>query len=383
MSGREGLLLNGEQDQVPLGEIVQLSQIRGDRNRVTTALKDSILQEGLLYPPIVASVTPALLEEYIGFTNRTWGGEANFDDFADRLRLDGNYYLMVAGHTRCAAVEELINEGALPANIEMPVKVVKMGSVMDIVSVQRADNLHSATPKEREAMAIVELYVWGLESGSWSNKKEFLNSQSSQNINITRGTLRDALHYANLPSRIRNFILGGAIKYSVGVEMGAGVPIMLDFFAYKMGFSGFDDLSINEESKRQIWLATEVYLDRLCIEIVSGNRNTGKNRSILESRDLIKNELKRMKGVMVPVSDEPLFTLQEPPSQLLAGEIRKLRQTLNDMTARHASGLLSDMIKGQEGLLGSDEVDSLLKKLKSAENDEYQSLGGIALSASI
>lgn len=56
MSGREGLLLNGEQDQVPLGEIVQLSQIRGDRNRVTTSLKDSILQEGLLYPPIVASL---------------------------------------------------------------------------------------------------------------------------------------------------------------------------------------------------------------------------------------------------------------------------------------------------------------------------------------
>lgn len=50
MSGREGLLLNGEQDQVPLGEIVQLSQIRGDRNKVTTALKDSILQEGLLLP---------------------------------------------------------------------------------------------------------------------------------------------------------------------------------------------------------------------------------------------------------------------------------------------------------------------------------------------
>ena len=139
MSGREGLLLNGEQDQVPLGKIVQLSQIRGDRNRVTTALKYSILQEGLLYPPIVASVSPALLKEYISFTNRTWGGDADFDDFADRLRPDGNYYLMVAGHTRCAAVEELINEGALPANIEMPVKVVKMGSVMDIVSVQRAE----------------------------------------------------------------------------------------------------------------------------------------------------------------------------------------------------------------------------------------------------
>lgn len=383
MSGREGLLLNGEQDQVPLCKIVQLSQIRGDRNKVTTALKDSILQEGLLYPPIVASVSPVLLKEYIDFTNRTWGGEANFDDFADRLRLDGNYYLMVAGHTRCAAVEELINEGVLPANIEMPVKVVKMGSVVDIVSVQRADNLHSAPPKEREAMAIVELYVWGLENGSWSNKKEFLNSQSSQNINITRGTLRDALHYANLPSRIRNFILGGAIKYSVGVEMGAGVPIMLDFFTYKMGFSGFDDSAINEESKRQIWLATEVCLDRLCIEIVSGNRNTGKNRSILESRDLIKNKLKRMKGVMVPVSDEPLFTLQEPPSQIIDSEIRNLRQALNDMTVRHASGLLSDIIKGQEGLLGSDEVDSLLDKLKSVEDDGYRDLGGIALSASI
>ena len=165
--------------------------------------------------------------------------------------------------------------------------------------------------------------------------------------------------------------------------MGAGVPIMLDFFAYKMGFSGFDDSAINEESKRQIELATEVFLDRLCIEIVSGNRSTGKNRSILESRDLIKNELKRMKGVMVPVSDEPLFTLQEPPSQIIDGEIRNLRQALNDMTVRHASGLLSDMIKGQEGLLGSDEVDSLLDKLKSVENDEYRRLGEIALSASI
>jgi len=90
-----------------------------------------------------------------------------------------------------------------------------------------------------------------------------------------------------------------------------------------------------------------------------------------------------MKGVMVPVSDEPLFTLQEPPSQIIDDEIRNLRRALNDMTVRHASGLLSDMIKGQEGLLGSDEVDSLLKKLKSAENDGYQRLGGIALSASI
>ena len=90
-----------------------------------------------------------------------------------------------------------------------------------------------------------------------------------------------------------------------------------------------------------------------------------------------------MKGVMVPVSDEPLFTLQEPPSQIIDGEIRNLRQALNDMAARHASGLLSDIIKSQEGLLGSNEVDSLLEKLKSAENDEYQSLGGIALSASI
>lgn len=130
-------------------------------------------------------------------------------------------------------------------------------------------------------------------------------------------------------------------------------------------------------------MATEVCLDRLCIEIVSGNRSTGKNRSILESRVLIRNELERMKGVMVPVSDEPLFTLQEPPSQIIDGEIRNLRQALNDMAARHASGLLSDIIKSQEGLLGSNEVDSLLEKLKSAENDEYQSLGGIALSASI
>ena len=103
----------------------------------------------------------------------------------------------------------------------------------------------------------------------------------------------------------------------------------------------------------------------------------------MESRVLIRNELERMKGVMVPVSDEPLFTLQEPPSQIIDGEIRNLRRALNDMTVRHASGLLSDMIKGQEGLLGSDEVDSLLEKLKSAENYEYQSLGGIALSASI
>ena len=53
------------------------------------------------------------------------------------------------------------------------------------------------------------------------------------------------------------------------------------------------------------------------------------------------------------------------------------------MTVRHASGLLSYIIKGQGGLLGSAEVDSLLEKLKSAENYEHQSLGGIALSASI
>ena len=53
------------------------------------------------------------------------------------------------------------------------------------------------------------------------------------------------------------------------------------------------------------------------------------------------------------------------------------------MTVRHASGLLSDIIKSQEGLLGSDEVDSLLDKLKSVEDDGYRDLGGIALSASI
>lgn len=64
-------------------------------------------------------------------------------------------------------------------------------------------------------------------------------------------------------------------------------------------------------------------------------------------------------------------------------KIRNLRQALNDMVTRHVSGLLLDIIKDQEGLLGSAEVDSLLEKLKSTENDKYQSLGGIALSASI
>lgn len=41
------------------------------------------------------------------------------------------------------------------------------------------------------------------------------------------------------------------------------------------------------------------------------------------------------------------------------------------------------LLRVKGGLLGSAEVDSLLEKLKSAENYEYQSLGGIALSASI
>lgn len=225
---------HGYYEQIALSsdQFVKMGQVRGEKNKVADELKANILQTGLLNPIDVARLAKPMMEEYVQFVNKVWKSPVSIDDLADYCQVDANYYLIVAGHSRHQAISELEAEGTL-APRPILAKVHPIDSIDDILAIQIGENVHSQPPKERRAMAIVESYFWGLSIGRWNNQGEFLDSRADSDVSQTY--LSEALHFTSLPSNFRDFVLNGHMAYSVGVELGKTVPVLLKSYEHNAG----------------------------------------------------------------------------------------------------------------------------------------------------
>ena len=233
---REVILGARKTEIVPVDILIMLAQSRDSTNSALPDLESSIEgSTGLLNQIDVAKLSEEHFIEYLIFVNKTWGTELQLSDYSE-LSVEGTYYLVVAGHSRTQAVKNIAKRN--PNDLyKMEVKIHDIHTPEDIIQIQLDENIHTNVKEEREAMAIVEAYMWGLERGHFTTKEEFIRQQNGK---IKRGKLKRALSFAGLPHEFREFVLAGHVPFSVSLELGDAMDDLREFEMMKLGFSQED-----------------------------------------------------------------------------------------------------------------------------------------------
>ncbi len=256
---------------VALGNLIMLSQTRNEPNPESQNLGDSIERNGLINQLDVARMPQEALEEYIAFVNRIWGSNHEISHLP--VAADGYYYLVIAGHSRTLSIiENETNRAkrALEAGYEtspeeavVHCKISEAPTPNRIIALQLEENIHHQVAKERQAMCIVETYLYGIETGEWSNQTEFIKEADGR---FSAELLRNALHFSRLPESVRDQVMCGALRYSTAVALAKTYPehVRYCLFEYFEGRS-LDELS-DEESDR-LALFSEQWLGREIAEI--------------------------------------------------------------------------------------------------------------------
>ena len=221
-------------------EIVKLSQVRGEQNIVKRELKEDVRANGLLNPIDVGVVSEELLAEYIEFVHGTWGEGASVSDFAYLRDEDGAYTLLIAGHSRHQSIEDIEEEEFLETGemvrYPIPVKIHTIESVWDIIRIQLGENIHSQPPKERQAIALVEAFEYGVKNEQWTTIDEFLQKENHEDV--THNFMIQALKFRKLPPDIRSLVLSGPVHYTAGVEMAQTAEPIRQYYMAKLGIVG-------------------------------------------------------------------------------------------------------------------------------------------------
>lgn len=355
--------------RLPARQFVKMSQVRGERNRVSLELRETILKTGLLNPIDAALLTPQALTEYIEFTNQTWSAATTLDDFEDKLLPDGTYCLVIAGHSRHQAIEDLETDGRLD---ERPIlaKVHEVVGVWDILEIQLAENIHSQPPKERQAIAIVEAYNYGLAQGRWSTPEEFIGNGAGEGATITG--LQRALHFARLPGDLRSFVLSGVIPYTAGVELGATVDTARRYAAAQSGFFDERDPAIDTVQLEQVVReALVIQINKMTQKKLN---STAAEKMILAWRKQMHESIRKMRG-----DDEPELELElvSAVAQLDALHRRQRREIGIQLSeiARLPASAVETLIRLQSSVLGEDEIAEYLKLLEDANKATIRRMG--------
>jgi hypothetical protein len=242
---------------VPLGTLIRVSQQRGIYNPAFESIKESIDGDDVINPPDVAYLKRDSLDAYLKFINKVWGDEHDIDQF--KPDEDGYYHLVIAGHTRVEAMIELEDERLLLATEEgfdisnFPVpkihsKIYRDLEPEEILALQMGENLHEKPSQERTALAMVETFYYGLETGKWSTKTEFLEANKGK---FSRESLNKALLFADLSEEIRGFVFAGVIAYGPVVELARTVSSHRSYILKKY-FGERDYYDLSEDERAQV-----------------------------------------------------------------------------------------------------------------------------------
>jgi hypothetical protein len=212
--------------ELPLDCIVTFDQVREDADSGDMAsLVESIEKGDLINQIDVARMDRDALQEYAAFVNKLWGAHQNVDDCP--VGPDGKYYLCIAGHRRTKGLRIIAAKNPDTINL-VDCKVHDTPTPLEIMSLQLNENIYHEPSKERQAMAIVETYFFGLEKGLWRDQREFLKKNKD---NFSHNALINALHFAKLPPQIREFVTINDTPYEVAVEMGKAVDPLRIYFS--------------------------------------------------------------------------------------------------------------------------------------------------------
>jgi len=353
------------------GRFVKMSQVRGEINPSNEDLKASIERTGLLNPIDVAHMSEAALIEYIDFVNQVWGSSTSIEDFVDQREPDGTYYLIIAGHSRHQAIEQLEQEGRIDEWL-IEAKVHEITSPEDIIQIQLDENIHTQPPRERRAVALVEAYKWGVVTGKWSTQKEFLETRGD----IGQSALYEALAFENLPPDVRNFVLGGKMSYAAGIELGKAAEDLREHIRFQA------KIVDEEETAEQ----TELINTRLLIKLVIETNNIiNKKMNSTAAEKRIRAWRKTMRHEMAIASDETgddntlfgdleLFTSK----QILDQDLKKDRDELAQFVRKYGTtpgSWAMDMIALNTPLVAPETVEQALFDFEDSIKKGAQLIG--------
>lgn len=223
--------------EIDINKLVVLPQVRKEKNEKIDELVESIKQKGLINPIDIAIMDLEHFKSHIAFINGLWETNVDFETYPS---INGLYYVIIAGHTRYQAICQIDKEQN--SNSKIYAKVHNAKTSEEILSLQLDENIHTAPRIEERAIAIIECYYLGLQTGKWSTKKDFIKENESK---FSRDVLNDALAFSNLPARIQEYILNKNIYYQVGVELGKIDTLINDYEKKQLG-KNYTEEELNE-----------------------------------------------------------------------------------------------------------------------------------------
>jgi hypothetical protein len=357
-------------------EIVKLSQVRAEQNIVKGELVADIDRNGLINPIDVGVVSEELLIAYLKFVKDTWGASAEISDFEGLRQADSTYSLLLAGHSRHQAIEDLEDRYFLETGVmerhPIPVKIHEIDSIWDIIRIQLGENIHSQPPKERQAIALVEAF----EFGNWASIEEFIEDQAKD---VTKGFMEKAIRFRELPPEIRSYVLSGPVPYYAGVELAVTVEPLKKYYAAKTGTTA-EDLSKDSQS---IDMLVRQEFTILCNRIVEGRMNSTAAQAFVKGRRKYWNDAT---AVMINApSNENTLTFDLIPEGLDRYIKEKSSEIARQLDAirRLKHGDIQTLTKLAEGTVSHDKIIAQLEREtadaeSAAENGRKVLLGAKA-----
>jgi hypothetical protein len=248
-------------EQIPLGHIVILDQIRDRPNPRQRDLEES-MRERLINPPNVARYTEReRFEASVHHFNGVWGTNYQVDELPRRR--DGSWTELMAGFSRTlgmiASEQErerlsLPNpEGRTWRDASSLFQIHTNPTPGEIVQIQVAENIHSNVAEEREMVSIVYTYLLGLKEGFWSSESEFLREHKT----IPRDRLDNAILLTKLPESIRRHVIVESIDITTAVQIALSLPLLVNKYFVEIFGPSADPESVGKEGLATVMTLTE------------------------------------------------------------------------------------------------------------------------------
>jgi hypothetical protein len=203
---------------VPICLVNVALQVRETANSSQEELTASIDALGFLQEPVMAVIGAEFFKEYLGITNKLWGGDQKIEDKVEIPGRQREYIFLFAGHSRQLAGLTLVSGykhlGITADQFTIPPRWMKVDSVTDITSIQVAENIKSNPPPERAARAIAESFTLEKTLDSTLTKAEYCRRHG-----IKSRHLESALDYAELSPKIRELTDSNLLPFSLACEL--------------------------------------------------------------------------------------------------------------------------------------------------------------------
>lgn len=348
-------------------KFVTQNQVRGDRNSG---------ESGLINQFDTVNLDGPEMQNYINFTNQVWGANADIKDIRESRMPDGSYYLVVAGHTRLRALQELEAEGRIP-RWPVEAKVHPVSTIAEILSIQLDENIHTQPPRERRAKAVVEYYLWGIKQEQWSNQKEFLE----QHPDISKTVLSEALAFSHLPAEIRNFVFAKKVPHHAGLALGRAIPDLREYVSARIGsMEGLVDSSLEDKIDEQV--RTRLIIESNVIASKKLNSTAAEAR-IKAWREQMRREMITDASMREQADKAALFDLDLKTSeQIHAEDMKQLKKQFAEVVRSYGKTPGSwavEMIGLNRGYVDERVIQEALEDFQVSFNRGIKLMGDSAL----